>query len=58
MKYRFFTFFFSLFTCAAGVLSLTACSEEEDTTPSMADKDRLEALIDTDIAKIKQFRDS
>lgn len=58
MKYRFFTFFFSLFTCAAGVLSLTACSEEEDTTPSMADKDRLEALIDTDIAKIKQFRDN
>lgn len=49
--------FFSIFTYALGVFLLASCSSSEDTTPSMADKDRMEELIDTDIAKIKQFRD-
>ena len=34
-----------------------ACNDSEDTTPSMADKDRLEMLIDqsnTDIVDFKQ----
>lgn len=43
---------------ALAVVCLTGCSENEDTTPSMADKDRLESLIDTGIEKIAQFRDN
>ncbi|MCQ2220226.1 MAG: hypothetical protein MJZ12_02465 [Prevotella sp.] len=37
---------------------LISCSEKEDTTPSNADKDRLETLIDASIEKIVNFRDS
>lgn len=37
---------------------LVSCSDKEDTTPSFADKDRLESLIDTSIEKIREFRDS
>lgn len=58
MKYSLFSLLLSLFTCTAGILTFTSCSDTEDTTPSFADKDRLESLIDTDIAKIKQFRDN
>lgn len=36
---------------------LVSCSEKEDNSPSFADKDRLETLIDTSIEKIKEFRD-
>ncbi len=36
---------------------LISCSEKEDTTPSNADKDRLETLIDASIEKIAAFRD-
>lgn len=39
-------------------LTLTGCSDNEDTTPSYADSDRLESLIDNDIEKIVQFKDS
>lgn len=45
-----------LFTILS-VCFLSSCSYYEDTDPSMADIDRLEKLIDTDIAKIKEFRD-
>lgn len=37
---------------------LMACSESEDNSPSLADKDRLETLIDASIDKIAEFRDS
>ena len=36
---------------------LTSCAESEDTTPSMADKDVLEELIDKDIPQIVQFKE-
>lgn len=58
MKHNIFSFLFSLFTYATGVLLLASCSDNEDVTPSMADKDRMESLIDTDIQKIVQFRDN
>lgn len=47
----------SLVVCIA-ILGLSACSEKEDTSPSFADKDRLESLIDSSIEKVVQFRDS
>lgn len=37
---------------------LVSCSSSEDNTPSYADTDRLETLIDNDIEKIKLFRDN
>lgn len=56
MKYRLSNLTLSLCTLVAAIL-MVACSDKEDNSPSFADKDRLEALIDTDIAKIKEFRD-
>ena len=46
----FFTLYLSLFT-------LSGCSEKEDTTPSMADTDRLESLIDRSLPRVKSFCD-
>lgn len=40
------------------LLLLSACAEKEDTTPSNADKDRLEELIDKDIKPVVDFKDS
>lgn len=37
---------------------LVACSDKEDNSPSFADKDRLESLIDVSIEKIRDFRDN
>ncbi len=38
-------------------LALNSCSDKEDNTPSLADKDRLEGLIDTSLPKVRDFRD-
>lgn len=57
MKYRLSNLTLSLCTLLAAIL-MASCADNEDNTPSFADKDRLEALIDTDIAKIKEFRDN
>lgn len=38
-------------------LAFVACSDDDDTRPSHADKDRLETLINTDDERILQFRD-
>ena len=37
---------------------LSACGEKEDTTPSMADTDRLETLLDKTIPSITQFKET
>lgn len=63
MKYKhFFSLHSPLFSLMAVALLatvlLSACSKEEDNTPSMADKDRMEDLIDKNIEKIVQFRDN
>lgn len=39
------------------LLFLSSCSEKEDTTPSYADTDRLETLLDHDITKIVDFKE-
>lgn len=36
---------------------LVSCADKEDTTPSMADTDRLETLIDNTLPRVKDFRD-
>lgn len=38
-------------------LLFSSCSEREDTTPSNADTDRLETLIDNSISTVKDFKD-
>lgn len=47
-----------LFIFISFICMLTACSNNEDTTPSMADKDRMEQLIDSSIQQIVDFRDA
>ena len=42
----------------AAISLLVSCSDSEDTSPSNADKDRLESLIDVSIDKIASFRDN
>ncbi len=39
------------------LLSLLSCAEKEDTTPSLADQDRLETLLDKGIAPIVDFKE-
>lgn len=42
---------------ACTTMALTACSEKEDTTPSYADHDRMEALLDRTIPAIAETAD-
>ena len=42
---------------SSALLALSGCSDKEDTTPSLADKDRLEGLIDTSLPKVRDIRD-
>lgn len=59
MKYKLFTLYPALFALLTTVLlTATSCTDKEDNTPSMADKDRMEELIDKNIEKIVQFRDN
>lgn len=53
MKYK----LLYVFAFLASIIVLGSCAEKEDNTPSLADKDRLETLIDADISKIADFRD-
>lgn len=46
-----------LFTFSFTLLLLPGCSDQEDTTPSLADKDRMEELIDSSIPAVTAFRD-
>lgn len=47
----------NIFWSVLAVLCAVACSEKEDTTPSFADADRLETLVDKTIPAIGQFRE-
>lgn len=47
-----------LFALHISLLTLTGCAEKEDTTPSNADSDRLEELIDKDIKTIVDFKEA
>lgn len=46
-----------LWLCLCG-MAVAACGEDEDTTPSMADEDRLETLIDTSNEDIVNFKNA
>lgn len=46
-----------LLTLTTLLFTLSACTDKEDTTPSLADKDRLESLIDTSLPLVTNFRD-
>lgn len=54
MKQRFLTILSLIFSFSA---LLTGCAEREDTTPSHADTDRLETLIDGSIRRIADFKE-
>lgn len=51
------TLFVLLPTILAGGWLLSSCADKEDTTPSLADKDRMESLIDTSLPAVTDFRD-
>lgn len=46
-----------LCTFSISLFSLSGCKEKEDTTPSLADKDRMESLLDTSLPSVMNFRD-
>lgn len=50
--------FFAVISSLFVAWSLTSCAEKEDTTPSNADSDRLETLIDNSIAEIASFKEA
>lgn len=47
----------TFFILHSSLFILTGCAEKEDTTPSNADSDRLETLIDKNIKSIVDFKD-
>lgn len=54
---RFIYFLTAIAALSGATMTLSSCSETEDTTPSYADKDRMETLLDRTIPAIADFAD-